>query len=94
MRSIPWVVDGRVVEPGRLYPVPGGMAEPAPVRCHQGHPFGPNNGTTGWEPCQCGGHRTHTCAICKDIVQWPEHGPECVDGTFDGRGTHHNQSGG
>src|SRR5690606_34903944 len=85
MRSIRWVVRNRVVQPGRLYRTPEGWTEPEPETCHQGHPFGPDNGRTGWLPCRCGGHRTHTCDTCRDVVQWPDHRPECEDGTFDGR---------
>ena len=61
------------------------MAEPVPVGCHQGHPFGPYKVTVGHSACTCGGHRTYTCAECGDVVQWPETGPACDDGTFDGR---------
>ena len=63
-------VDGRVVpDPLRLYPVPDGMAEPAPVSCRHGHKLGPKRMTVGWVSCPIpdvrGGHRTHTCLRCE-----------------------------
>lgn len=62
-------VRGRVVtDPLRLYPVPGGMAEPAPITCRHGHRLGPQKMTVGWVSCPVdgvrGGHRTHTCLRC------------------------------
>lgn len=63
-------VRGRVVpDPLRLYPVPDGMAEPAPIACRHGHSLGPKRVIVSWVSCPIpgvrGGHRTHTCLRCE-----------------------------
>ncbi|MEU9516814.1 hypothetical protein [Micromonospora sp. NPDC048169] len=83
-----YAVRGRVVpDPLRLYPVPGGMSEPAPVACRHGHQLGPRRSTVGWVSCPIdgvrGGHRTHTCLRCKamgitdDTIYTPRQDPDC-----------------
>lgn len=81
-------VRGRVVsDPLRLYPVPGGMAEPAPIECRHGHQLKANTCTVGWQSCPIpgvrGGHRTHTCLRCRamgkedPVIYTPPLDPDC-----------------
>jgi hypothetical protein len=81
-------VRGRVVaDPLKLYPVPKGMAEPAPIECRRGHKLGPQRMTVGWVSCPIdgvrGGHRTHTCLRCDamgvedPVIYTPPLDPDC-----------------
>ncbi|GAB2683328.1 hypothetical protein GCM10027088_74740 [Nocardia goodfellowii] len=73
-------IDGRVVDPGRLYRVRGGgWAEPAPVACPGGHPFGAGKVLVGSLACQAvgGSHRLHTCIKCGYVVHTPPMRPDC-----------------
>jgi len=87
-------VRGRVVpDPLRLYPVPGGVAEPAPIECRHGHQLKANTCTVGWQSCPIsevrGGHRTHTCLRCRAmdkedaVIYTPPLDPDCpcLEGT-------------
>lgn len=78
-----YFVDGRRVEPGRLYRVREGVwVEPSPRACPNGHLFGPRRGLVGTVACpRIGGfHRTHTCRACGAIVYTPPQVAECSHG--------------
>ncbi|WP_331764094.1 hypothetical protein OG225_43390 (plasmid) [Nocardia sp. NBC_01377] len=80
----PWVpqyyVEGRRVEPGRLYRLrDGGWAEPSPRRCPNGHLLGAGRVLAGTVACpRVGGfHRTHICRTCEAVIYTPARLPEC-----------------
>jgi hypothetical protein len=50
--------------------------EVAPETCGHGHQLGPGRAHVGFRRCSdcgttSGGHRTHTCRVCGDVVQTP-----------------------
>jgi hypothetical protein len=73
--------DGRVVAPGRLYRVRGGLwAEPAPAACPAcGRQFGPKAMLVGSMGCQQAGghHRLHVCTACGHVVYTPPITKDC-----------------
>lgn len=81
-------VAGRRVEPGRLYRVRGGWAEPRPVTCPNGHSLaGADRCLVGSIAClRVGGrHRTHACRECGAVVYTPPMRPDCDHSRGHGR---------
>lgn len=70
-----------------LYRRGDGWSERGPARCPNGHPLGPNQVLVGSQVCSAehAHHRTHECRRCGAILYTPPPGPECGDGSFDGR---------
>jgi len=72
-----WMVGSTVVDPGKLYAVPGGWAEPAPQACRNGHLLR-RNATVGSAPYgQHGHHRTFRCRTCGHEIIWPRFDDTC-----------------
>lgn len=66
-----------------------GWVEAAPTRCAGGHTLAEVGVLVGSHVCSCEvhHHRTHRCRKCGAVTYTPERGPQCEDGSFDGRGT-------
>ncbi|NEW42510.1 hypothetical protein [Nocardia cyriacigeorgica] len=82
------ISNGRTgVDPDALYEDDRERWEaPAPVACPAGHELIAGHVLVGHRPCTCGrGHRTYCCRTCQAMIFWPPIGPDCEDGSFDGR---------
>lgn len=80
-------VGNRPAEPGQLYRVRDGWAEPRPVTCPNGHDLAPGRCLVGSIAClRVGGrHRTHTCRECDAIIYTPPVRPDCDHSRGHGR---------
>lgn len=64
-----------------------GWTEAAPAECPNGHALVGGRVLVGSHVCSCEvhHHRTHRCRVCDAITYTPKRGPDCMDGSFDGR---------